>query len=238
MAHHLPPGDKALWVASWRSAGAAWTEVFCSGLLPEEAEAQLRAIACYDPPGETSGDDFLHHMLPLGDFGWELRNHRLEQLLREPLSAAAWVHRWLTAAEGNWPCPAPRPDKDFVATLRVVNGIPATRGPRPVPGPAGGFLEAPARRPLPTVDHRVRLHDRMGGTHSGRGVVARVGPLLRRHPRPGDPCATILRHPARGVGAAHPAEAHHDPEGGPQPPVGRGDEGKAASGPGATNRVE
>ena len=49
-ARHLPPGDKALWVASWRSAGATWTEVFCSGLVPEDAEAQLRAIARYDLP--------------------------------------------------------------------------------------------------------------------------------------------------------------------------------------------
>ena len=102
-ARHLPPGDKALWVASWRSAGTAWTEVFCSGLVPEEAEAQLRAIAHYDPPGGTSVDDFLHHMLRLGDFAWELRNHRLEQLLCEPLSAAVRVHQWLTTAEGNCP---------------------------------------------------------------------------------------------------------------------------------------
>ena len=58
-ARHLPAGDKALWVASWRSAGATWTEVFCSGLVPEDAEAQLRAIARYDPPGGTSVDDFL-----------------------------------------------------------------------------------------------------------------------------------------------------------------------------------
>ena len=36
-ACHLPPGDKALWVASWRSAGAAWTKVLCAGLVPEEA---------------------------------------------------------------------------------------------------------------------------------------------------------------------------------------------------------
>ena len=43
-ACHLPPGDKALWVASWRSAGAEWTEVFCCGLVPEAAEAQLRPI--------------------------------------------------------------------------------------------------------------------------------------------------------------------------------------------------
>ena len=92
-ARHLPPGDKALSGASRRSAGAAWKEVFCSALVPEEAEAQLRAIARYDPPGGTSVGNFLDHMLRLGDFAWELRNHRLEQLLREPLSAAARVHR-------------------------------------------------------------------------------------------------------------------------------------------------
>ena len=133
-ARHLPPGDKALWVASWRSAGATWTEVFCSGLVPEEAEAQLHAIARYDPPGGTSVDDFLHHMLRLGDFAWELRNHRLEQLLREPLSAAARVHRWLTAAEGDSPPPPPRPDKDFVASFCVMNGTlecPPQEGPHP-----------------------------------------------------------------------------------------------------------
>ena len=67
-ARRLTPGDKALWVASWRSAGAGWTEVFCSGQVPEEAEAQYRAIARYDTPGGTSVDDFLHHMLRLGDF--------------------------------------------------------------------------------------------------------------------------------------------------------------------------
>ena len=141
-ACHLPPGDKALWVTSWRSAGAAWTEVFCSGLVPEEAEAQLRAIARYDPPGGTSVDDFLHHMLRLGDFTWELRNHRLEQLLREPLSAEARVHRWLTAAEGNCPPPPLRPGKDFVASLRVMNGTldcPPQEDPHPYRDLPGGF---------------------------------------------------------------------------------------------------
>ena len=141
-ARHLPPGDKALWVASWRSAGATWTEVFCSGLVPGDAEAQLRAIARYDPPGGTSVDDFLHHMLRLGDFAWELRNHRLKQLLREPQSAAARAHRWLTAAEGDHPPPPPRPDKDFVASLRVVNGTlecPPQEGPQPYRDLPGGF---------------------------------------------------------------------------------------------------
>ena len=141
-ARHLPPGDKALWVASWRSAGATWTEVFCSGLVPEDAEAQLRAITRYDPPGGTSVDDFLHHMLRLGDFAWELRNHRLEQLLQEPLSAAARAHRWLTAAEGDHPPPPPRPDKDFVASLRVVNGTlecPLQESPHPYQDLPGGF---------------------------------------------------------------------------------------------------
>ena len=77
-ARHLPPGKEALWVASWRSAGAALTEIFCPGLVPEATEAQLHAIGGYDPPGGTSVDDFLHYMRRLGDFALELRNHRLE----------------------------------------------------------------------------------------------------------------------------------------------------------------
>ena len=87
-------------------------------------------------------DDFLHHMLRLWDFAWELRNHRLEQLLREPLSAAARVHRWLTAAEGNCPPPPQRPDKDFIASLRVMNGTlecPPQEDPHPYRDLPGGF---------------------------------------------------------------------------------------------------
>ena len=86
-------------------------------------------------------DDF-HHILRLGDFAWELRNHRLEQLLREPQSAAARAHRWLTAAEGDHPPPPPRPDKDFVASLHVVNGTlecPPQEGPHPYQDLPGGF---------------------------------------------------------------------------------------------------
>ena len=137
-----PTRNKVLWVASWRSAGATWTEVFCSGLVPEDAEAQLRTRARYDPPGGTSVDDLLHHMLRLGDFASELRNHWLEQLFREPLSAAARAHRWLTAAEGDHPPPPPRPDKDFVASLRVVNGTlecPPQESPLPYQDLLGGF---------------------------------------------------------------------------------------------------
>ena len=104
-ARHRLPGDEALWVASWRSAGGKWVEVFCFGLVPEAADAQPRAIVCYDPPGGYSLDNFLHQMLRLGDFVRELRNHRLEQPLRGPLSAAAPMHKWLTAAEGD--CPPP-----------------------------------------------------------------------------------------------------------------------------------
>ena len=93
-------------------------------------------------PGETSVDDFLRHMLRLGDFAWELRNHRLEQLLHELLGAAARVHQWLTAAEGSCPPPAPRPGKDFVASLRVVNGTlecPPQEDPNPYQDLPGGF---------------------------------------------------------------------------------------------------
>ena len=117
-------------------------------------------------------------------------------------------------------------------------GMPTARGPPPVPGPAGGFLKAPTGRPLPAVDHRARLHDPMGDPYGGRGVGARMEPLVRRHARTGDPRAAVLRHPARGVGAAHPATAHHDPRGGPPPPVGRSGRGMATGGPGATHEVE
>ena len=121
-ACHLPPGDKALRVASWRSTGAAWTEVFCSLLVPEAAEAQHRTLARYHLPGGTSVDNFLHDMLRLGDFVWELRNQQLEQLPREPLSAVARVHRWLTAGEGDCPPPSPRPGRGFEASLCIANG--------------------------------------------------------------------------------------------------------------------
>ena len=83
--------------------------MFCSGLVPEDAEAQLRAITRYDPPGGTSVDDFLHHMLRLGDFAWELRNHRLEQLLHEPLSAAARGAPVAHCGGGRPPSPSPAP---------------------------------------------------------------------------------------------------------------------------------
>ena len=111
-------------------------------------------------------DNFLHHMLRLWDFASDLRNHRLEQLLRKPLSAAARAHRWLTAAEGDPPPPPPRPDKDFVASLRVVNGTlecPPQAGPHPYQDLPRGFL----KHLQDAVDHRAQLHDRVGGTHSG-----------------------------------------------------------------------
>ena len=91
-ARHLPSWDKAPWVASWRSASAELMEVFCSGRMLEVAEAQLRAIARYDPPGGTFVDKFLQHMPQLGEFARETRNHRLEQPFRTPQSAAARVH--------------------------------------------------------------------------------------------------------------------------------------------------
>ena len=65
-----------------------------------------------------------------------------------------------------------------------------------------------------------------------------MGPVVRRQVRPGDPRTAVRRHLARGVGAAHPAAAHHDPQGGARPPVGRGGKGMATGGPGATSGVE
>ena len=64
-----------------------------------------------------------------------------------------------------------------------------------------------------------------------------MGPVMRRHARPGDPRTTVRCHPARGVGATHPAAADHCPRGAPRPPVGRGGKGMATGGPGATSGV-
>ena len=46
-------------------------------------------------------DEFLQHMLRLGNFLSDLRNNRPEQLLRMPGSVGAQVHQGLTAAEGD-----------------------------------------------------------------------------------------------------------------------------------------
>ena len=239
-ARHVPPGDKALWVASSRSAGAGWTEVFCSGLVPEAAEAQLRVIACYDPPGGTTVDEFLQHMPRLGDFVWELRNHRLEQLLRAPLSTAARVHRWLDAAEGDCPCPLPRPGGDFAASLRIVSGTlacPLQEDPHPYRDLPGGFskhlqgaLFAPwiiGRGSMTTWE-----------AHIVGAEWAREWSLWCATTRAGDPRAAVRRHRARGVGAAHPATSHHDLRGFPRSPVGRGGRGMAVGGPGVPRGVE
>ena len=61
---------------------------------------------------------------------------------RAPISAASRAHRWLTAAEGDHPPPPPRPDKDFVASLHVVNGTlecPPQEGPHSYQDLPGGF---------------------------------------------------------------------------------------------------
>ena len=145
-ARHLLPGDKALCVASSRAAGPDSTQVFCSGLVPAAAAAQLPTITRYDPPVRTSVDESLQHMLRLGDLAWELCNQRLEQLLRTPHSAAVWVHRWLTAAGGDCLPPSARPSRDFLAPLRLVNGTPEcpTQGdPHPYQDLPGGFSKHP-----------------------------------------------------------------------------------------------
>ena len=94
--------------------------------------------------GRNSLDKFLQHKLRLSDFVWELRNHRLEQLLRAPHSAAARVHPWLTAAEGDCPPPPPRPGRDSAASLRLVDGTlecPLQENPHPYRDLPGGFLK-------------------------------------------------------------------------------------------------
>ena len=134
-APHLSPGNKALWVASWCSASAECTEIFFPGPVPDAAEAQHHTITRYDLPGGTSVDEFLPHMFRLEDFAWE-------QLLRTLHSAAARMHRWLTATKGDCLPPPPRLSRDFVASLRLVNGTlacPAPEDPHPYQDLPGGF---------------------------------------------------------------------------------------------------
>ena len=124
---------------------------------------------------------------------------------------APMAHR----GRGQLPPPTPqRPGGDFVASLCAVNGTlecPPQEDTHPYRDLSGGFSKHLQDALFPPWI----IHDRVGGMHSGRGVGARVGPVLRRDARPEDPCATIRRLPARGVGATHPAKARHDPWGGP-----------------------
>ena len=194
-ARHLPPGDKALWVASWHSAGAAWTEILCCGLVPEAGEAQLRAIARYDPAGGAFVDG---PHAPAGRFcagtPQSPEGATPQGAPKRGSPGAPMVHR----DRGQLPPPSPASEQGLrgVPPRRERHpGVPTAREPPPVPGPTGGFLEAPTRRPLPTVDHRARLHDRLGGPYSGRGVGARMGPVVRRHARTRGPRAAVRRHP-------------------------------------------
>ena len=121
-------------MASWRSAGAELTEGFCFGLVPKAAEAQHRAIARYDSPGRTSVDEFLQHMLRLGNFARELCNQPAGATPPRAPQHGAQVHHWLTAAEGDCPPPPAHPSRDFVASLRAALWSVA---PRRIPTPTG-----------------------------------------------------------------------------------------------------
>ena len=121
-AQHLPPGDKALWVALCSSASAEWTIICCYGLVFDAAEPQHRMTTRYDPRGGYLFGRGPPSHARAGDFVWELHNHRLAQVLRRPHSAAARVHRCLRATKGDYSPPPPRPSTDFVDFLCLVNG--------------------------------------------------------------------------------------------------------------------
>ena len=148
-ARHLPSGDKALWVASRHSAGAKWTEVFCSGLVPEAAEAQLRAIARYEPLGGN-----LRGRVPPA----HAPAPRFRVIPPQPPAGAIpprAPQRGRLGAPmahcGGRQLPPPSP-----ASQQGLRGLPPPRerhpgvspagGPPPLPGPAWGFLEAPPGR--------------------------------------------------------------------------------------------
>ena len=233
-ARHLPPGEKAPWVASSRSTGAEWTEAFCFRVVFEAAEAQLRAIARYKPPGGTFLDEFLQHMLRLGDFAWELRNLRLEQQrgLRAPMAhcGGGRLSPPSNASQQGLRGLSPPGERHFGESRQA--GSPS------LPGTAWGFLEAAPRRALPTLDHRTQFHDRVGGTHCGCGVSARVEPVSCDNTHIGNPSNAVRRRLTWGWGTAHPTATHGDSWGGLLAPVGRGDHGMAAGGPEAPYGME
>ena len=205
---HLPPGDKVRWVASWRSAGADWTEGLCSGLVPEAAEAQLRAIALQDPLGGKSVDESLQHMLWLKDFAWKLCNHPLEQLLRTPHS------RWPTAADSDRLTPPPRPSRRLVASLRLLSGTlecPTKEDPLPYRDLRGGFSKHLRAALFPPWFIRRLFDDCMGSAHRGRRVGARVELPVRDNAHLANPSNAVRRRPTGGLGTAHPTATDGDP---------------------------
>ena len=141
-ARHLPPGDKAL-VGHLVALRRRRVD---GGLLFRAGARGSRGAATRDCPlPPTRGDlrrRFPPAHAPVGDFAWELWHQRLEHFLRAPQSAPARVHRWLTAAEGDCFPPPGRPGRDFLASLRLVNGTldcPTQEDPRPYRDLPGGF---------------------------------------------------------------------------------------------------
>ena len=201
-ARHPLPGNKALWVTLWRFAAAEWTEVFCSGLVPEEAEAELRAIARYDPPGATSLHEFLQHSSGRGISRWSSTitgwsNSSARPTARRPGYTDGSLRRRATAP----PSPASQQGlRGLPPPGERHSGVSHTRGAPPLPGPAWRFLKASPGHALPTVDHWTHFHDRMGSAHRGRGVGAQLGPVVPDDARTGNSPTAVCRRPTRGRG--------------------------------------
>ena len=187
---------------------------FFSGLVPEAVEVQLHTIARYNPPEGNSVNDFLQLMLRLGDFAWELRNHRLEQLLRAPHRAAARVHRWLTAAEGDCPPPPPRCSRDFVASLRLVNRTlecPTQEDPDLYGDLPGGFSKHLRGTLFPPWVIGRNSMTALEAHVAGADWTRECSPWCATTRIPGTPAAQYAAIPP----ATHPTAAHGDWWGGP-----------------------
>ena len=117
--------------------------------------------------------------------------------------------------------PPPRPGGDFVASLCIVNGTlecPAQEDPHPYRDLPGGFSKHLQDTLLPPWIIR-RGSMTAQEAHIVCAEWARMGPVVRNHARAGDPRAAVRRRAARGLGASHPASAHHVSSGGPRSPV-------------------
>ena len=198
-ARHLLPGDKALWVASWRSAGAEWTEICCSGLVTRHSSARLPATTrrgdlrgrgpqahapargrCVGAPQPQAGANPQHASQRGGQGvigGSQRRTATIVPLPCRPAGISWTPSAWSTAV---W-----------------------SFSPRKIPDATGtypGVSTNTSRPSLPTVDNRTQLHDGLGRAHCGRGGDAGVERVVYNSTPAGTPAAQYAAVPLEGQG--------------------------------------
>ena len=117
---------------------------------------------------------------------------------------------------GRLPPPPPRPFKDFVASLRVVNGTlecPPQEGPNPYRDLPGGFSRHLQDALLPPWIIPRGSMTAWEASIVGEEWAREWGRWCAATRAPETPAQRYAANPLQGPGAAHPAETHHDPRG-------------------------